>query len=393
MFHVKQRHGLGLMLLAGLLGALVAGCAGGVSMRGWAAPVSSGGTLIIATGSSRLDGLDANGRWQWRFPELWDVPDEKAEDLDGIYGPAVVSSDGKVVFVGDHNGFLYAFRPGDFREGVTETQPFAAAVDLDGPVGGLALDQQSGRIFATAGKRVVSMSTEQLVERIDRKGDAPVIGRVLEAGDEIWGLPVLAGGKVLAASLDENLYAVDPTSGEIKWRFKGDKGLVSTPTVVGDRVLVSGFGSRLYAVDLNDGSEQWSFKANHWIWAQPAIVQNVAYFGDFDGIVHAVDVSNGAEQWSLDLGKGPIRASGAVAGNTFVVSTDDGWLFGIDVDSHEVVWQRDVGSALNSDITVDGNDVYIAPKGCVTPEGGGNKVYYIQVDAANGDLTAASGVC
>jgi outer membrane protein assembly factor BamB len=237
------------------------------------------------------------------------------------------------------------------------------------------------------------MSAAQLTERIDRKGDAPVVGSVLEAGDKIWGRPVLASGKVLAASLDGNLYAVDPISGEIKWSFKTDKGLVSTPTVVGDRVLVSGFGSTLYAVDLDDGSEQWSFKANHWIWADPAIAQNTAYFGDFDGILHAVDVSTGAQEWSLDLDKGPIRASSAIAANTLVVSTDDGWLFGIALNSHEVAWQRDIGSALNSDITVDGSNVYIAPRGCVTPEGGGDKVYYIQVNPSNGDLTAASGVC
>jgi outer membrane protein assembly factor BamB len=393
MFHVKQRHGLGLLLLASLVGVLVAGCASRTGPRGWAGPVSSGDTLIVATGSSRLDGLDSNGRRLWRFPELWDISEKKAEDLDGIYGPAVVSADGKVVFVGDYNGFVYAFRPDDFEEGVTETQPFATAVNLDGAVGGLTLDPATGLLFATAGKRLVSMSAAQLTDRIDRKGDAPVVGRVLEAGDEIWGRPVLAGGKVLAASLDGKLYAVDPISGETKWSFKTDKGLVSTPTVVGDRVLVSGFGSTLYAVDLDDGSEQWSFKANHWIWADPAIAQNTAYFGDFDGILHAVDVSTGAQEWSLDLDKGPIRASSAIAANTLVVSTDDGWLFGIALNSHEVAWQRDIGSALNSDITVDGSNVYIAPRGCVTPEGGGDKVYYIQVNPSNGDLTAASGVC
>jgi outer membrane protein assembly factor BamB len=393
MFHVKQDRGSGLLLLAGLLGILIVGCGGSTGPRGWAGPVSSGDTLIVATGSSRLDGLDPNGRRLWRFPELWDISEKKAEDLDGIYGPAVVSTDGKVVFVGDYNGFVYAFRPGDFEEGVTETQPFATAVNLDGAVGGLTLDPVTGLLFATAGKRVVSMSAAQLTERIDRKGDAPAVGKVLEAGDEIWGRPVLAGSKVLVSSLDGNLYAVDPISGGIQWSFKADKGLVSTPTVVGDRVLVSGFGSTLYAVDLDDGSEQWSFKVKHWIWAQPAIVQNTAYFGDFEGILHAVDVSNGAEEWSLDLDRGPIRASSAVAANTLVVSTDDGWLFGIDLGSHEVGWKRDIGSALNSDITVDGSSVYIAPRGCVTPEGGGDKVYYIQVNPSNGDLTAASGVC
>jgi outer membrane protein assembly factor BamB len=394
MFHVKQRQGLGFLLLAGLLGVLVAGCVGRISPRGWAGPVSSRDALIIATGSSRLDGLDADGRRIWRFPELWDVGDKKAEKLRGIYGPAVLSTDGRVVFVGDYNGYVYAFRPGDFVEGETQTQPPAMAVKLGDPIiGGLALNPTTGLLYATSGKRVYSMSAAELTERIDKKGDAPKLAVLYEAGDEIWGRPVIAGGKVLFSSLDGNLYAVDPITGELKWSFKGDKGLVSTPTVVGDRVLVSGFGSTLYAVDLDDGSEQWSFSANHWIWAEPAVAQNTAYFGDFDGILHAVDVSTGAQTWSLALDKGAIHASPAIAANTLVVSTNDGWLLGIDLASREVVWQRDIGTALNSDITVDGSSVYIEPKGCVTPEGGGDKVYYIQVNPTNGDLTAASGVC
>ena len=106
-----------------------------------------------------------------------------------------------------------------------------------------------------------------------------------------------------------------------------------------------------------------------------------------------MSLSDGSESWSLALDKGPIRASPALAGGTLIVSTDDGWLFGIDTNSHEIVWSRDVGSALNADITVDGASVYIAPKGCVTPEGGGDKVYYTQVNPSNGELTAATGVC
>jgi outer membrane protein assembly factor BamB len=394
MFHVKQRRGFGLLLLAGLLAVLIAGCAGSTGPRGWAGPVNSDDTLIVASGSSRLDGLDANGRRLWRFPGVWDIPEKKAEKLKGIYGPAVLSTDGKVVFIGDYNGYVYAFRPGDFVEGETEISPFAAVVKLDEPIiGGLTLDPATGLLFAGAGRRMVSMSAAQLTDRIDRKGDPLTVGLVYQAGDEIWGRPVLGGGKVLFSSLDGTLYAVDPITGELKWSFKADKGLVSTPTIVGDRVLVSGFGSTLYAVDLDDGSEQWSFSANHWIWAEPAVAQNTAYVGDFDGIVHAVDISTGAESWSLALDKGAIHASPAIAGSTLIVSTNDGWLLGIDLGSQEVVWQRDIGTALNADITVDGSSVYIAPKGCVTPEGGGNKVYYIQVNASNGDLTAASGVC
>ncbi len=394
MFHVKQPRGPGLLLFVSFLCILAAGCVGAVSSHGWAGPVKAGDTLIVSTGGGRLDGIDRDGDRVWRFPELWNIPDGRPDNLDGIYGRPVISSDGKVVFVGDYNGYVYAFRPGDFVEGVTDRQPFAAAVKLDGPIiGGLALNTATGLLYATSQNRVYSISAAELTNRIETRGDDPTRAVLYEAGGDIWSTPVLAGGKLLFTSLDGYLYAVDAVNGELKWRFNAGKGLVSTPTVVGDRVLVAGFGSTIYAVDLNDGTEQWSFKANHWIWGEPAVAQNTAYVGDFDGRVHAVDISNGSEGWSIALDKGAIRAAPAIASGTLIVSTDEGWLIGVDLSTREVAWTRDLGTALNADIAVDGSSVYIAPKGCVTPEGGGDKVYYIQVNPSNGDLTAATGVC
>jgi outer membrane protein assembly factor BamB len=394
MFHVKQRRRLGLLLLVFALGVLAVGCSGAAGARGWAAPVRAGDVLIVSTGGGRLDGLDRSGRQVWRFPEIWEVPDGISDDLDAIYGVPVLSADGRVVFVGDYNGYVYAFRPGDFIEGVTVRQPFAAAVKLDGPViGGLALNTPAGLLYATSENRIFSISAMELTDRIETRGADPARAILFEAEDEIWSTPVLADGKLLFSSLDGYLYAIDPVNGNLAWRFNAGKGLVSTPVIVGDRVLVAGFGSTLHAVEIDDGTEAWSFRTNHWIWGKPAVDQNTAYFGDFDGIVHAVGTSNGAESWSLALDRGPIRSSPAIASGTLIVSTDDGWLVGVDIRSQEIAWQRHVGSPLNADMTVDGSNVYISPKGCVAPEGGGDRVYYMQVNPANGDLTTASGVC
>jgi outer membrane protein assembly factor BamB len=394
MFHVKQRRRLGFLVLITLLSVLLAGCAGRVGTRGWAGPVRAGDTMIVSTGGNRLDGLDREGRLIWRFPEIWKPSEKKAEKIRGIYGPPVLSADGRVVFVGDYNGFVYAFRPGDFVPGQTVEQPGAGVFELDGPIiGGIVLDSARDTLYATSGKSVFSIRASNLVERIENPGGA-VIAAVLYRGEgEIWGAPVLADGKLLFTSVDGYLTAVDPTTGAVVWRFKAPNGLVSTPVVSGSSALVSGFGSRLYSVDLADGSEEWSFKANHWIWGKPALSGGSAYIGDFDGSLHAVDAATGEQGWSLDLARGPIRASPVIVSGTLLVSTDEGWLFGIDLASQDIAWQRDVGTKLNADMTVEGGTVYISPQGCVTPEGGGQKVYYWQVNPANGDLRAAAGVC
>lgn len=406
MFHVKQRRFLGLFLLVGLLGILVSGCVRQIGTRGWAAPVRQGGVIIVSTGGGRIDAIDSEGRQVWRFPELWNIPERKAEKLKGIYGrPLVNSYDGvDVVFVGDYNGYVYAFRPSDYEPGVTIESPSAAFFKLDGAViGGLTLDMANDALYITSDTRVFAIRASDLVARIDNR-DAAVggvgpppqgeaNGVLFATGNEIWGSPVLADGKLLISSLDGGLYALDPATGAQIWHFEAKKGLASTPVVAGNVVLVSGFGSTLYAIDLADGSEKWSFKAGHWIWGDAAVDGGMAYIGDFDGIVHAIELSSGSEAWSLDVGHDVLRASPVVANGTLVVSSDSDWLVGIDIATHAIVWQHDIGTKLNADMTVDGSDVLIAPRGCVTPETGGAKIYYTSVNPSNGDLSFTSGVC
>ena len=118
MFHVKQRRFVGLFVLVGLLGLLVSGCVRQIGSRGWAAPVSEGNLIIVSTGGGRIDGINGDEQQVWRFPQLWNIPDKQAQKLKGIYGPPLVGSyDGvDVVFVGDYNGYVYAFRPGDYQK-------------------------------------------------------------------------------------------------------------------------------------------------------------------------------------------------------------------------------------------------------------------------------------
>ncbi len=336
MFHVKQRHFLGLLVLVGLL-TLAVGCLGRVSARGWAGPVRFGDVIIASTGDGRIDAIDSDGNRVWRFPNLWAIADKKAAKLDGIYGtPLIASYDGvDVVFVGDYDGYVYAFRPSDYQPGATVNSPPAAFFELNGPViGGLALDSASDALYVTSGNRIYALRASDLVKRIDSPGaqvaavgpppEGENPGVLFVAGQDIWGEPVLADGKLLVSSEDSGLYAIDPATGTELWHFKAAQGLVSTPEVVGDLVLVSGFGSTLYGVDLATGSEHWAFKANHWIWGKAAIDGGIAYIGDFDGVVHAVELDSGNESWSLPLGHDALRASPVILAGTLVISSDSG---------------------------------------------------------------------
>jgi len=439
MFHVKQRPVLSLpkgrlALILGVfvLAALLSGCAGTVGSRGWAPPVRTDDELLVSTGKGRLDSLDADTyEGLWRFPNQWDLSGA-AGRLSGIYGPPVVNADG-VVFVGDYNGYVYAFRPADLSR-TTEGEPPAASFKLSEKIiGGVALDEASDTLFVAAGSSLYAIRADDLVARIRDEKASVTVARLFKAGGEIWSTPVLASGKLLVSSLDGNLYAVDARSGSQLWRFSAGKSLASTPVVSGGVVLVGGFDGRLHAVDLDSGDEAWSFTASNWVWSRPYVAGERVYFGDFDGNLYAVDLDSGDEAWSFtasnwvwsrpyvagervyfgdfdgnlyavelssgtlawkaSLGRGAIRGSPVITAGVVVVATEEGWLLGIDPSSQAKRWEKELDASLNGDLVADGETVLIAPSGCVTPAGTEEKVYYASVDAATGELRSASGVC
>jgi PQQ-like domain len=393
MFHVKHR--LTYLLLAALLLASVAtACGRATPTRGWAAPLVIGDRELVSSGRGRIDAVDSQARLHiWRFPKDWTIPEKKAQKLSGIYGTPIPSQDGRVVFVGDYNGYVYAFRPADLDAPSSE-KPKAASLKLEGHIiGGMVLDTATDTLYATAGERLYSIRASDLAGRIDNR-DAPVThAELFKAEKEIWSAPVLSGCRVFFASLDGNLYAVDARTGAEVWRFTSDRALVATPAMAGTSLLVGGFADRLYSIDASSGNQKWSFSASNWVWSRPTIDGNRAYFGDFDGNLFAVDLGSGDQTWRLALNKGAIRGSPALVNGTLVVGTEDGWLVGIDASSQATRWEKKLSTSFNSDLVAQGSNVFITPGGCVKPEGSDSKTYYIAVDAQTGDLKSAEGIC
>jgi outer membrane protein assembly factor BamB len=218
-------------------------------------------------------------------------------------------------------------------------------------------------------------------------------GFSFKAGGELWAAPAVEDGVVYLTSLDGKLYALDGATGNVNWSFDGGKGLTTSPVIEGNLLLVGGFDSKVFGVSKTDGSLVWETLATNWILATPTIDGGTAYFGDFDGVLHAVDAQSGAEDWSLALDRGKIRGAAAVSGDFIVVGTDDGWLVGVNSSTQQRAWEVDVESDILADLVAAGDDVLIAPQGCVTLSGGEVKTYYRAVEAATGTLRRVEGLC
>ena len=75
---------------------------------------------------------------------------------------------------------------------------------------------------------------------------------------------------------------------ELKWAFKTEGPIRSSPAVADGVVYFGSYDGNLYAVDIKTGKEKWRFKTGGKIFSSPAVADGVVYFGSHDGKLYAV---------------------------------------------------------------------------------------------------------
>ncbi|MEW6991924.1 PQQ-binding-like beta-propeller repeat protein [Colwelliaceae bacterium 6441] len=135
-----------------------------------------------------------------------------------------------------------------------------------------------------------------------------------QTGQKIWHVdtgvthtkPAFENNVVVVGSWNNNLYALDINTGEIKWQFEarvpnklweGWNGFNLDPLIFEGSVYVGSRGAYFYALDLQNGSEKWSSKfSNTWIGSAAVEHQGKIYFGTSDGFsLIGVDAKKGAQ--------------------------------------------------------------------------------------------------
>lgn len=99
-----------------------------------------------------------------------------------------------------------------------------------------------------------------------------------------------AGNAVLAGSLDQRLYALDPSTGAELWRCAAGGWIWSAPVQAEGIGVFGCYDGNLYGVDLDSGRQTWVFPGDAIIHGSPAAGEGLIYFGDLDGKVRAVRI-------------------------------------------------------------------------------------------------------
>ncbi|HEX7845433.1 MAG TPA: PQQ-binding-like beta-propeller repeat protein, partial [Chitinophagaceae bacterium] len=184
--------------------------------------------------------------------------------------------------------------------------------------------------------------------------------------------PVLHDGKLIIGGDDGFLYALNPQTGKLVWKF-GSKGIVrSTVAVSGTRVYFGDTEATLYALDIKSGKELWQYKINgdtmknenfgfdrRAITSSPVVVGSKVIFGARDGYLYCVDSQSGQKIWQMDHQVSWVISTVAVKDSFVVTGTSDGrFVQAVNLETGKEIWKYRTASAIWASPLISGDKVY-----------------------------------
>ncbi len=188
----------------------------------------------------------------------------------------------------------------------------------------------------------------------------------LDTGDQVFSSPTIGSdGTVYVGSRSGQLFAVNP-NGTIQWAASTDGEILSSPAVGPDgAVYVGTTDNRLYAFNGTTGSTLWPpFATQGEIVSSPAIGNGNVYFGSLDSRLYAVDTDTGVAAWNAPFQTGAEIVSSPAIGpdGSVYIGSFDGRFYAVNGVTGTAKWQNPLitGSLIAASPAIDGfNNIYI----------------------------------
>jgi outer membrane protein assembly factor BamB len=258
-------------------------------------------------------------------------------------GDRIVSSpviEGKTIYFGGDDGNIYAVDAESGRQVWKRTTggPVSATPAVEN--GTLYVGSYDGKFYALdsktgAMKWKFSTEGERRFEAKGLHGMQPKNQTIADPFDIFLSSPVVANGKVYFGSGDENIYALDAASGELRWKFKTNDVVHASPAYADGVLFCGSWDSYFYALDAATGKEKWRFHGGEdpqihnqvGFQSSPAVVNGVVYTGCRDSNLYALDAASGKEKWRFFNDLSWVITSPAVTGGKLFFATSDSSLF------------------------------------------------------------------
>lgn len=148
--------------------------------------------------------------------------------------------------------------------------------------------------------------------------------------DEIRSTPALDNKVLYVTAYDHNLYALDSASGKFLWKYATDGGIASSPHTNSDRVVLGSDDRVVYCLNTQTGRIAWSCPTQGRVRSTPRVEFGHVFFGSDDRHLYAVNFQNGRVAWKHEA-EGPIRSSVAIGPESIFIGSEDGSLYCLDI--------------------------------------------------------------
>jgi eukaryotic-like serine/threonine-protein kinase len=221
--------------------------------------------------------------------------------------------------------------------------------------------RETGATRATAtlkGNHLYLGTEAGMVYAIERKG-GKVLWKAPVAQGQIRQAPLVIDNKVIVESFDNTIYAIEIGTGNLIWKYERKEGSfgyaapVLTRTNISstqrdDMILLVCGDSYLYALDPSTGNERWRTSLNGKSVTTPAVLGDKLFLSG-DGIVPiALSPQKGRRLWEASGIKTGWFGACLLAGNTLYVTNDQRYVYAINSNNGQMRWQvRLLGGSQN----------------------------------------------
>lgn len=259
--------------------------------------------------------------------------------------------DGSSIYVGGHDGNLYALQDGETT--------WKASLGNSDPVSSGPVVTDSRVIIGGGDSRVHAFSKDGSTDWQSAQflGDPENLG--------IHSTPTVQSSMVFFAGSDGHMHAIDAETGGLIWSRK-HVGYGQRPAA-SDELVVSAAGTGdqdsigVRAFSISDGEVQWTFGAGEdFSENAPVIKDDRVFVVNQSGQLYALDIAAGSEVWSHSFetkikGQGP-----AVREGRLFLGDWEGNLYGVDADSGTIVWEYTFSEKIWASPVVTDHAVYAA---------------------------------
>ena len=326
-----------------LISILIAGffltsCGGaGFIPSGWPGLIADKETAYLATGPN-IHAIDLkSGTEKWRYPE-------KVDPKHTYYTPPAYTWGGQLV-IGSYGNKIMSFNP------VSRSENWS---NMAGNrfIGGVLI--KNNMIYAP--------NADSHLYAYDMGGN---LLWQKKTNGPIWATPVSDGANkiIFVTSMDHRLYAFEAITGTPLWNKDLGNAITGTPAIGEDGILyVATFGSEMFAIDTTTQEIKWRVAIKGWGWAGPAVKGDILYFGDYSGNFYAMRTADGSILWNMQP-DGPILSTPLVTENAVYFTTEAGTLYAVD-HSGTILWNATNQCKIYSSPVLAEDLILVAPTEC-----------------------------